>query len=69
MEPYCKVLPICYTLIQTYCEFSVGQMSCGRQKMFNVGKTLEIMFLNVNLLILCINYYKSGQPLKNGLLS
>jgi len=41
MEPYCKVLPICYTLIQTYREFSVGQMSCGRQKMFNVGKTLN----------------------------
>lgn len=28
MEPYCKVLPICYAPIQTSREFSVGQSSC-----------------------------------------
>ncbi len=34
MEPYCKVLPICYTPIQTSREFSVGQISCFKRNRF-----------------------------------
>jgi hypothetical protein len=37
MEPYCKVLPICYTPIQTSREFSVGQISCFNHSLNVIG--------------------------------